>query len=588
MLDRTEHIKLLDLELKTQSDNYLKLVLQKATALIEQEEIFTSQFVKFEDGILVLKLKTEKALPRKGQYLSAVLLNDEKRSYKNWGELSWAELRNKYQNSFSECVCVWHRSYDEKGFQLAGFKGVSLDFAGKLVDKCLVTLGPHEPPLKYLQNLIEIVTNTPKDAPSARFLDIHLANNEWIPTIIDNKRNLSDFMQTQLAVSDEIIIQGPPGTGKTYQMAKLIAVLLDKNKSVLATSLTNRSLIELASKKFLDNHRKNEKIYKTNLTKDEQEELPGLINSKDIQVISGTVLLSTFYISSAFAKEIQAEPPFDFVIVDEASQALLSMFCAAKQLGKKVVFIGDPYQLPPVIELNRVIIERKNAICFVEGFITICSNLSIPSFQFTETYRLTDRGSTYTSIFYRGNLLSKADKNLRLQLPECGSEFNKYLNPAGGPVLIKSSFQIGQDNPDFGLFLIISFLKPLMLVVEKDFKIAIIAKTKKAVRAIQKAVTSTFGSDDRILIETVERIQGLTCDLTIFFIPNSSMNYSLKKPLFNVATSRAMRHTIIISDKAITIYPIADKHVRDYIKKLNDEFSFDIEPKMNMKKLTEG
>ena len=78
MLDRTEHIKLLDLELKTQSDNYLKLVLQKATALIEQEEVFTSQFVKFEDGILVLKLKTEKALPRKGQYLSAVLLNDEK------------------------------------------------------------------------------------------------------------------------------------------------------------------------------------------------------------------------------------------------------------------------------------------------------------------------------------------------------------------------------------------------------------------------------------------------------------------------------------------------------------------------------
>ena len=195
-LDRNEHIKLLDLELKTQSDNYLKLVLQKATALIEQEEVFTSQFVKFEDGILVLKLKTEKALPRKGQYLSAVLFNDEKRSYKNWGDLSWAELRNKYQNSFSECVCVWHKSYDEKGFQLAGFKGVSLDFAGKLVDKCLVTLGPHEPPLKYLQNLIEIVTNTPIDAPSARFLDIHLANNEWIPTILDEKRNFQFLMKS--------------------------------------------------------------------------------------------------------------------------------------------------------------------------------------------------------------------------------------------------------------------------------------------------------------------------------------------------------------------------------------------------------
>ena len=587
-LDRTEHIKLLDLELKTQSDNYLKLVLQKATALIEQEEVFTSQFVKFDDGILVLKLNTEKALPRKGQYLSAVLLNDEKRSYKYWGDLSWAELRNKYQNSFSECVCVWHRSYDEKGFQLAGFKGVSLDFAGKLVDKCLVTLGPHEPPLKYLQNLIEIVTNISVDAPSARFLDIHLANNEWIPTILNEKRNLSDFIQTQLSISDEIIIQGPPGTGKTYQMAKLIADLLDKNKSVLATSLTNRSLIELASKKFLEHHRKNEKIYKTNLTKDEQDELPGLLNSKDIQVISDTVLLSTFYISSGFAKEIQDEPPFDYVIVDEASQALLSMFCAAKKLGKKIVFIGDPFQLPPVVEVNKDIIEKKNAISFVEGFNTICRNLSIASFQLTETHRLPTRATKYTGLFYRNTLVSKANKKLRFQFSECGLEFNKYLNPDGGPVLIKSSFPIGNDNPDFGLFLIMDFLKQLMLIEEKDFKVALIAKTKKAVRALQKAVTTTFGSDDRILIETVERIQGLTCDLTIFFIPNSSMNYSLKKPLFNVATSRATRHTIIIADKAITTYPIADKLVRDFIEKLNNEFSFEIEPKINMKRLTDG
>ncbi|MEO0074989.1 MAG: AAA domain-containing protein [candidate division WOR-3 bacterium] len=587
MLDRTEHIKLLDLELKTQSDNYLKLVLQNATALIEQEEVFTSQFVKFEDGILLLKFKTERALPRKGQYLTAVLLSDEKRSYKNWGDLSWAELRKQYQVSFTECVCVWHRAYVEKGFQLAGFKGVSLDFASKLVDKCLVTLGPHEPPLRYLQNLIDIVANTPKNTPSARFLDIQLVNNEWLPTILDEKRNLSDFIQTQLSISDEIIIQGPPGTGKTYQMAKLIADLLDKNKSILATSLTNRSLVELASKKFLENHRKNGKIYKTNLTKDEQEELPGIINAKDIQVISGTLLLSTFYYSSGFATQINKVPPFDYVVIDEASQALLAMFCAAKKLGKKVAFIGDPYQLPPVVELNMDKIEKRNAICFVEGFNTICRNLSIPSFQLTETYRLPVRAAKYTSIFYNNKLVSKA-KLLRFQFPECGLELNKYLNPEGGPVLIKSSFPIGNDAPEFGLFLIINFLKQLRSISEKEFNIAIISKTKKAVRAIQKAVTATFGSADRILIETVERIQGLTCDLTIFFIPNSSMNYSLKKALFNVATSRATRHTIIIADKAITTYPIADKLVRDFIEKLNDEFSFEMEPKKNMKRLTEG
>ncbi|GAH32391.1 unnamed protein product, partial [marine sediment metagenome] len=138
-------------------------------------------------------------------------------------------------------------------------------------------------PLKYLQNLIDVVTNTPKEAPSAKFLDIHILNNSWLPTILDEKRNISEFIQTQLSITDEIIIQGPPGTGKTYQMAKLISDLLGKNKSVIATSLTNRSLIELASKPFLESFRNDGKIFKMNLTKDEQDELPGLQNSKDIQ-----------------------------------------------------------------------------------------------------------------------------------------------------------------------------------------------------------------------------------------------------------------------------------------------------------------
>jgi len=584
-LDRTEHIKLLDLELKTQSDNYIKLIMQRASALIEQEEVYTSQYLKFEDGILLLKLKSDKALPRKGQYLTAVLLNDEKRSYKSWGDLSWAELRSKYQHSFSECVCVWHRYYKEKGFQLAGFKGVSIEFANKLVNKCLVTLGPHEPPLKYLQNLIEIVSNTNHKVPASRFLDIHIVNNNWFPAALDKKRNLSEFIQTQLSSSDEIIIQGPPGTGKTYQMAKLIADLLEKNKSVMATSLTNRSLIELASKPFLEYYLNNGKVFKTNLTKDEQEELKGIQNSKDITVISGAVMLSTFYVSSGFAKDLIENPPFDYVIVDEASQGLLSMFCAAKKLGKKIIFIGDPFQLPPVVEINKDIIKKKNAIYFIEGFNTICNNLSIPSFQLTTSYRLPERALEYTGIFYKNALISKSNKDLRYKFPECGIEANKYLHPKGGLSLIKSSFPIGIDNPDFGIFLIVNFLKQMILIHEKNFNIAIITKTKKAVRAIQKTVASTLGSDEKILVETVERIQGLTCDIAIFFIPNSNLYFSLKTQIFNVATSRAKRHTIIIADKNITEYQKSDKLVSNFISKLDKEFSFTVDPKPNFKKL---
>ncbi|MBK6813851.1 MAG: hypothetical protein IPG82_00015 [Saprospiraceae bacterium] len=60
-----------------------------------------------------------------------------------------------------------------------------------------------------------------------------------------------------------------------------------------------------------------------------------------------------------------------------------------------------------------------------------------------------------------------------------------------------------------------------------------------------------------------------------FVIPNSGYNHSLEKRLFNVATSRAKRHTIIISDKnIISSYPHLDEDVKMYLQKLNDEYSF--------------
>lgn len=45
--------------------------------------------------------------------------------------------------------------------------------------------------------------------------------------------------------------------------------------------------------------------------------------------------------------------------------------------------------------------------------------------------------------------------------------------------------------------------------------------------------------------------------------------------MFNVATSRSKRHTIIIADKdIISSYPHLDEDVKMYLQKLNDEYSF--------------
>ena len=88
-------------------------------------------------------------------------------------------------------------------------------------------------------------------------------SNDWDPPAIDEKADFSEFLISQIHLSDEVIIQGPPGTGKTHKMAKVASVLIAQGKSVLVTTLTNRALIELAAKPALSNFVENGKVFKS-------------------------------------------------------------------------------------------------------------------------------------------------------------------------------------------------------------------------------------------------------------------------------------------------------------------------------------
>ena len=87
-----------------------------------------------------------------------------------------------------------------------------------------------------------------------------------------------------------------------------------------------------------------------------------------------------------------------------------------------------------------------------------------------------------------------------------------------------------------------------------------------------------------MIIETVSRIQGLTTDICIYLVPNTAYHRSLENRLFNVATSRAKRHTIIITDKNILNRSLSDNEVKQYLQQLDNDFSFYIkieqEPKL--------
>lgn len=79
------------------------------------------------------------------------------------------------------------------------------------------------------------------------------------------------------------------------------------------------------------------------------------------------------------------------------------------------------------------------------------------------------------------------------------------------------------------------------------------------------------------MIETIDRIQGMTCDISIIVL-ESSVGFALQKNRFNVATSRAKRGTIIIARKDFTLRQSMDAKVKSFIHRAKKH---DVAPEIN-------
>lgn len=477
---RKDYEAFLSTELETQMREYARLVETKAIVLKERGDVFVGRFIKLlENGMLIFKVRVNDNMPRKNTFWTASYFINEMGSYRNWGELSWANLRKQYQRDCSEALCAWLSKSDESNFCLVGIKNISVEFAQMLEkEKPIVAFGPSDPPLEYLMNLIAIVRDT-NCAVTKQILDYEQSEtNNWNPTKVESNEDLNALLAQKLQVNNCIEIQGPPGTGKTYRMAALSAELLRQGKSVLVTALTNQALIELVKKKdlkdFLDAH----KITKTSLAVDESKELPKLQpNPKNLcNAAPGYLSLVTFYLSSAWAKDA-IEIPFDYVIMDEASQALYPMIAASMKLGRKIIWIGDQNQLPPIVLTGKDVINRYDWGAIVKGFNTLCTNFSYPSYMLKDTFRLTERGAACTGIFYNNDLNSVS----KIQTIKSSI---KCMNKNGGPTFLGMELAPGDKTPTKAIIELIALVEEI-LSEDNESKIAVLSKFKPTVRQIQ-------------------------------------------------------------------------------------------------------
>lgn len=166
------------------------------------------------------------------------------------------------------------------------------------------------------------------------------------------------FAATQAMDATVLPVQGPPGTGKTWMTARAILNLVRQGKRVGVASNSHEAIrnvlmacidatedrdlpfevadISLAHKGRRDDEPFKPPYHPIHLAKDNAD---GAIFAAD--VVGGTTWL--------FSRPDLAGA-FDYLFVDEAGQVSLANLVAMTNAARNVVLVGDPNQLPQVIQ----------------------------------------------------------------------------------------------------------------------------------------------------------------------------------------------------------------------------------------------
>lgn len=559
-IDINQHVRLFKQEFLLQQAGFEKTLKSNATKLRESGELYISKFAGYDDtrGFIILKFSTEKPFPRKGEQLCAFIPSEEVSRPINWANKTYEQILQNKQRMTS-LTPVWFQQGEDNRL-LIGFSGCSGEFLNGLQNNIPVFLGPAEPPVQYLLNLIHLLENRELYPRFKETVDIELAGASWNPEPLKNDSNASLLLSADLQLNRDIVIQGPPGTGKSYLIAQICDLYLKQNKKILIAALTNKALTEIAEKEGLSSHLEAGRIFKNSLSLDEQRKYKKLKSGTDFKFEKGTLLLSSYYQVSELAKNASGAM-FDLVILEEASQAFLATIAAGRHLGEKVIVVGDQKQMQPIRMISNQDLEHPNLQMAFEGLITFGDFFKTTSqYILNESFRIKSNAINLTNSFYNNQLKSAQIEQSKFNYP---AGFDQDINVKFIPLNLTVGIKVPVNAIDR---LIVDFLSFYHFNPKAEF--AILTFYKATIKELQVKVIKEIGFKENVIVETIDRVQGLTVDFCFFLIPNTGLNFSLNPNRFNVATSRAKQLTMIYAPEKIELDSF-DSEVKEYFKRLN-------------------
>lgn len=359
-------------------------------------------------------------------------------------------------------------------------------------------------------------------------------------------------------------IQGPPGTGKSFVLSVIADVLYSHKKKIVILSHTHQAVNNCLEEIHKQNSniklvKIGEKLKSKGLTSSVKTMSFTEFSSKKSKIADNTIIGMTIYsaILNLGLRRNAINP--NVILIDEAGQIPLSVGALIGYFGAGTnLFFGDDAQMPPI---------------FHEELIS--DDLSVSVFQQIRkinpdyidkldlTYRMNKELTNIIGInFYRDLITQKsflkssaqsANKLIDVDLIGADEFITRCLNKDNSLVVIEDEledipFKYENYTQAQKIAVVVKYLNEKNYPIEQ---IAIVTPFRNQVNIIKKYL-SEIGLTTLPIVDTVERVQGITVDIVIFSVCTTDLNTLKSKKDFifspnriNVAISRARVKAII-------------------------------------------
>lgn len=399
------------------------------------------------------------------------------------------------------------------------------------------------------------------------------------------------------------LIHGPPGTGKTTTIAELVMQLLYRKQNVLITSHTNVA-VDNALEKIIEvlkgTKNKDPSHYVLRLGMNAKllptiRPLLGNIRTakdfKQWKIVGATLTKAGLYtLHRSFDWN---HPPFDYVIIDEASMASIPLTLIGMVFGKKIILVGDHLQLPPIFNVP---IKQRLTKSLFEALITKYPDQSV----FLDTqYRSNKYIAMFPSHFIYNDRLKTAYgvENIHIDYhPTKGDSLSQSLS-GRYPLIWIDTFNFNVPGIEWRMFggrysacnlfeaaLAIRIMKEYHQAgysPEKDIAVVTPFRLQSALigrlikQVFSKKINNVYNLWSVSKSSTIDSYQGRENNIVILSLVDDGINSKAAKVLqdsrrINVAITRARRKLCILAShklaEAINIPLIAVlfKYVQRY------------------------